>query len=34
LFDLLKVSPGGFAAALHGVIELFGIYNGWCPAPY
>jgi len=33
-FDLLKSSPGGFDAALHGVMELFGIYSRWRPAPY
>jgi 4-hydroxy-tetrahydrodipicolinate synthase len=33
-FDLLKASPGGFDAALHGVFELFGIYSRWRPAPY
>lgn len=33
-FDLLKRSRGGFDAALHGVFELFGVYERWRPAPY
>ncbi len=33
-FDLQKSSPGGFDAALHGVFELFGIYERWRCPPY
>ena len=33
-FDLLKASPGGFDAAIHGVMEIFGIYPRWRPLPY
>ncbi|MDP6039544.1 MAG: dihydrodipicolinate synthase family protein, partial [Candidatus Latescibacteria bacterium] len=28
-FDLLRTFTGGFDAALHGVFELFGIYERW-----
>lgn len=33
-FDILKASPGGFDAAIHGVMEIFGIYARWRPLPY
>jgi 4-hydroxy-tetrahydrodipicolinate synthase len=33
-FELLMKSKGGFDAALHGVFELFDIYERWRPAPY
>ncbi|MBS10596.1 MAG: hypothetical protein CME19_03200 [Gemmatimonadetes bacterium] len=33
-FDLLRRSTGGFDAVLHGVFELFGIYERWRPKPY
>jgi 4-hydroxy-tetrahydrodipicolinate synthase len=33
-FDLLKKSTGGFDAALHGVLEIFGICQRWRPPPY
>jgi 4-hydroxy-tetrahydrodipicolinate synthase len=33
-FDILKASPGGFDAAIHGVMEIFGIYPRWRPSPY
>ena len=33
-FDILKASPGGFDAAIHGVMEVFGIYPRWRPLPY
>ena len=33
-FELLGGFTGGFDAALHGVLELFGICRRWRPAPY
>ena len=33
-FDLLKETTGGFDAAIHGVLEIYGICRRWRPPPY
>ena len=33
-FDLLSASPGGFDAATHGLLELFGLSPRWRRKPY
>ena len=33
-FDLLSASPGGFDAATHGLLELFGLSLRWRRKPY
>lgn len=33
-FDFIQSSPGGFDAALHGVLELYGLAERWRPRPY
>lgn len=33
-FDFALAMPGGFDAAIHGALELFGVANRWRRAPY
>ncbi len=33
-YDLILSSPGSFDAAIHGVLEIFGICQRWRPPPY
>jgi dihydrodipicolinate synthase/N-acetylneuraminate lyase len=33
-FNLISTMPGGFDAAIHGVMELKGLSGRWRPAPY
>jgi len=33
-FDLIMRSPGSFDAAIHGILEIFGISQRWRPPPY
>lgn len=33
-FDLIMASPGSFDAAIHGILEIFGICQRWRPPPY
>jgi len=34
LFDLIMKSPGGFDAAIHGILELKGLAQRWRRPPY
>ncbi len=34
LFELLGTTTGGFDAAIHGLLELYGICQRWRPPPY
>lgn len=33
-FDFIAGFPGGFDAAMHGILELYGIAKRWRPKPY